>query len=84
MARNTRRSNNEISTFIDAWLDAASTKEVATILARRRKDWPYSVEVSSLAQFAGQLRRNGIDLAYMDNKGNSINADYFNAMIAAR
>ena len=57
MARTTRRTNEEISTFIDAWMEAASTREVALLLRRRRKDWPYSFQVSSLAQFAGHLRR---------------------------
>ena len=38
MARRTRRTNTEISTFIQAWLDSATTREVATLLARRRKD----------------------------------------------
>ena len=84
MARTTRRTNEEISTFFDAWMEAASTREVALLLRRRRKDWPYSIQVSSLAQFAGHLRRSGIKLPHMGNGANTINADYFNAMIAAR
>ena len=84
MARRTRRTNTEISTFIQAWLDSASTRDVAHMLRRNRKNWPYSIEVTSLSQFASQLRDNGVNLPYMDTKGNSIDADYFNAMIAAR
>ncbi len=84
MARRTRRTNTEISTFIQAWLDSATTREVATLLARRRKDWPYSVEVSSLSQYASQLRSAGVELPYMEGKGNTIDANLFNALISAR
>tara|TARA_R110000850_G_C9615934_1_gene430384 strand:- start:174 stop:428 length:255 start_codon:yes stop_codon:yes gene_type:complete len=83
MARNTRRTNSEIETFIKAWLDASSTRDVARALTRARQRWPYSVEVSSVSQFATQLRTSGISLPYMDNKGNEIDADYFNALIAS-
>jgi len=82
MSRNTRRTNTEIETFIKAWMSARNTRDVASALARARNRWPYSVEVSSVAQFASQLRTSGVSLPYMDNKGNEIDASYFNAFIA--
>ena len=81
MARRTRRTNNEISTFIMAWLDSASTREVAHALARNRKNWPYSIEVTSLSQFASQLRAAGVELPSMDTRGHRIDASYFNEQI---
>ena len=81
--RTTRRTNNEISTFIQIWIAAASTREVATALARRRKDWPYSIAVSSISQFASQLRSNGVELPYMDSCGQAIDAGHWNRLISS-
>jgi len=78
----TRRTIAQVKFFIESWLNSDSTSEVTNLLRRSRKDWPYSVESSSISQFASMLRSKGAELPHMDNRGHVIDVEELNMFIA--
>jgi|15BtaG_2_1085339.scaffolds.fasta_scaffold175527_1 hypothetical protein len=78
----TRRTPEQVKFFIQAWIQSASTRDVAKMLARSRKDWPFSVHVPSLSVYASQLRSAGVKLPYMEHRGNTVDVSDLNAFLA--
>jgi hypothetical protein len=79
----TRRTLPQTEFFILTWSHSNSTAEVASTLRRERKGWPFSVTISSLSQFASHLRATGVELPYMDHRGNELQVDALNAFLAS-
>jgi len=82
MTFRTRRTLGETEFFILTWTNASSTAEAAAVLRRNRKEWPYSVTISSISTFASQLRRKGVNLPHMEHRGNVLDVTALNAFLA--
>ena len=78
----TRRTERQTQFFIQTWSQSDSTAEVASMLRRNRKDWPFSVTITSLSQFATHLRGRGVKLPHMSGLGNELDVDALNSFLA--
>ena len=78
----TRRTLKQTEFFITTWENSNSTAEVQAILHRNRKDWPFSVTISSISQFASHLRSSGVKLSYMSGLGNELDVAGLNSFVA--